>query len=87
MLPCQYIVIDNVSNGDYTLQSTTNAKHVVGEDCFGDNTEWTGLRIAGNAVSEIVPPCIPEDRMPSTAQICRWRNSAGGGKWSKATIG
>ena len=62
-LPCQYIVIDNVPNGDYTLQSTTNAKHVVGEDCFGDNTEWTGLRIAGNGVSEIVPPWIPEDRI------------------------
>jgi Lysyl oxidase len=62
-LPCQYIVIDNVPNGDYTLQSTTNAKHVVGEDCFGDNTEWTGLRIAGSGVSEIVPPWIPEDRI------------------------
>ena len=62
-LPCQYIVIDSVPNGDYTLQSTTNAKHVVGEDCFGDNTEWTGLRIAGNSVSEIPPPWIPEDRI------------------------
>jgi hypothetical protein len=62
-LPCQYIVIDSVPNGDYTLQSTTNAKHVVGEDCFGDNTEWTGLRIANNIVSEIVPPWIPEDRI------------------------
>jgi hypothetical protein len=62
-LPCQYIVIDTVPNGDYTLQSTTNAKHVVGEDCFGDNTEWTGLRITGNSVSEIVPPWIPEDRI------------------------
>lgn len=62
-LPCQYIVIDNVPDGDYTLQSTTNAKHVVSEDCFGDNTEWTGLRITGNAVSEITPPWIPEDRI------------------------
>lgn len=62
-LPCQYIVIDGVPNGDYTLQSTTNAKHVVGEDCFGDNTEWTGLRITGNNVSEIAPPWIPEDRI------------------------
>ena len=62
-LPCQYIVIDTVANGDYTLQSTTNAKHVVSEDCFGDNTEWTGLRIAGNNVTEIAPPWIPEDRI------------------------
>lgn len=60
-LACQYIVIDNVPNGDYTLQSTTNAKHVVGEDCFGDNTEWTGLRIQANTVTEIAPPWIPED--------------------------
>ncbi len=62
-LPCQYIVIDGVANGDYTLQSTTNAKHVVGEDCFGDNIEWTGLRNSGNNVSEIAPPWIPEDRI------------------------
>jgi hypothetical protein len=60
-LPCQYIV--TVHDGAYTPQSTTNAKHVVSEDCFGDNTEWTGLRIAGNSVSEIAPPWIPEDRI------------------------
>lgn len=78
-LPCQYIVIDNVPNGDYTLQSTTNAKHVVGESCFGDNTEWTGLRIQGDTVTEITPPWIPEDRIPfnranlSVAQF--------GGRW------
>lgn len=62
-LACQYIVIDTVPNGDYTLQSTTNAKRVVGEDCFGDNTEWTGLRINGNSVTEIAPPWVPEDRI------------------------
>lgn len=62
-LACQYIVIDSLPNGDYTLQSTTNAKHVVGEDCFGDNTEWTGLRINSNNVTEIAPPWIPEDRI------------------------
>jgi hypothetical protein len=78
-LACQYIVIDGVPNGDYTLQSTTNSKRVVGEDCFGDNTEWTGLRINGNAVTQIDPPWIPEDRIPfnranlSVAQF--------GGRW------
>lgn len=62
-LACQFIVIDGIPDGDYTLQSTTNAKHVVGEGCFGDNTEWTGLRIQGNTVTEIAPPWIPEDRI------------------------
>src|SRR5262245_6394279 len=63
-LPCQYVVIDGLPNGDYTLQSTTNAQHRVGEDCFGDNTIWTGLRITGNSVQVIDPPYIPEDRIP-----------------------
>jgi Lysyl oxidase len=78
-LACQYIIVDGVPDGDYTLQSTTNSKHVVGEDCFGDNTEWTGLRITGNTVTQIDPPWIPEDRIPfnranlSVAQF--------GGRW------
>jgi hypothetical protein len=63
-LACQFIVLDGVPDGDYTLQSTTNTQHKVGEDCYGDNTIWTGLRIAGNTVQEIAPPFIPEDRIP-----------------------
>ncbi len=63
-LPCQFVVIDGLPNGDYTLQSTTNAQHRVGEDCFGDNAIWTGLRITGNSVQVIDPPYIPEDRIP-----------------------
>jgi hypothetical protein len=63
-LPCQFVVIDGVANGDYTLQSTTNYRHKVGEDCYGDNTIWTGLRLAGNTVQVIDPPFIPEDQIP-----------------------
>jgi Lysyl oxidase len=62
-LACQYIVIDGLPDGDYTLQSTTNSPHVAAEECFGDNTTWTGLRITGNAVSEVAPPWLPEDRL------------------------
>lgn len=62
-LPCQYVVIDGVPDGDYTLQSTTNAQHAIPEDCFSDNTMWTGLRIAGNIVTEIPLPWTPEDRL------------------------
>ena len=87
-LPCQYIVIDNVPDGDYTLQSTTNASHVVSEACFGDNTEWTGLRIQGNTVTAIDPPWIPEDRIPfvrgnlAVAQFSgRWKVVEGGTHW------
>ena len=63
-LACQFVVIDGVPDGDYTLQSTTNAQRRVGEDCFGDNTLWTGVRITGNAVQVIDPPFIPADRIP-----------------------
>ena len=62
-LACQYIVIDGIANGDYTLQSTTNSKHVVHEDCYSDNTMWTGLRIKENSVTEIALPWGPEDRL------------------------
>lgn len=63
-LACQFIVIDGIPDGDYTLQSTTNAQHRVGEDCFGNNTIWTGLRMTGNTVQVIDPPFVPQDRIP-----------------------
>jgi hypothetical protein len=63
-LACQFIVLDGLPNGDYALQPTTNAQHRVGEDCYGDNTMWTGLRSTGTAVQVIDPPFIPEDRIP-----------------------
>ena len=56
-------MIDGIANGDYTLQSTTNSKHVVHEDCYSDNTMWTGLRIKENSVTEIALPWGPEDRL------------------------
>lgn len=81
-LACQFIVLDGVPNGDYTLQSRTNAQHKVGEDCFGDNTIWTGLRISGNTVQEIDPPFIPEDRIPfNRANVAAVQI---GGRWKVA---
>src|SRR5262245_29700503 len=86
-LHCQYIVIDNLPDGDYTLKSTTNSKHVVAEDRYGDNTMWTGLRIHGDNVTEIQPPFIPEDRLGlnpnnvAAVQIAsRWK-VVDGGHW------
>ena len=81
-LACQFVVIDALANGDYTLQSTTNAQHRVGEDCFGDNTIWTGLRISGNTVQLIDPPFIPEDRIPfNRANVAAVQV---GGRWKVA---
>jgi hypothetical protein len=87
-LACQFVVLDGLPNADYTLQSTTNAKHVAGEECYADNTIWTGLRIAGDTVQQIDPPFIPEDRIPfnranvAAAQIGgRWKVVEGGSHW------
>jgi Lysyl oxidase len=81
-LACQFIVLDGVQDGDYTLQSTTNAQHRVGEDCFGDNAVWTGLRLSGNSVQLIDPPYIPEDRIPfNRANVAAVQV---GGRWKVA---
>ena len=87
-LACQFVVIDGLPDGDYTLQSTTNAKHVAGEECYGDNTVWTGLRIAGNTVAQIDLPFIPPDCIPfnranvAATQIGgRWKVVEGGSHW------
>ncbi|WP_052409931.1 lysyl oxidase family protein [Paenibacillus durus] len=52
-LACQFIVLDGVPDGDYTLVSTTNARRIIPEDTYADNTIYTGLRISGNSVTEI----------------------------------
>jgi hypothetical protein len=75
-------VFDGVPDGDYTLQSTTNAQHRVGEDSLGDNAIWTGLRLAGNTVQLIDPPFIPEDRIPfNRANVA---DVQVGGRWKVA---
>ena len=92
-LPCQYIQIDTLSDGDYTLQSTTNSKNVVVEDCYGDNKMWSGLRIHGDSVTEIPPPFVPEDRISlnpanvAAIQVAgRWK-VADGSHWILDTAG
>jgi hypothetical protein len=71
-----------VANGDYTLQSTTNYRHKIGEDCYGDNQIWTGLRLAGNTVKEVDPPFVPEDRIPfNRANVAAVQI---GGRWKVA---
>jgi len=60
-LPCQFIIIDDLANGDYTLETTANAPSVkavktgkgniiIEEDDYDDNTIEVQLRINGDTV-------------------------------------
>jgi hypothetical protein len=64
-LPCQYVAIDGLPDGDYTLLSTTNAKKLFPEDTFDDNTICTGLRIQTDAAAEITPGGNPVQVIPA----------------------
>jgi len=60
-LECQYLVIDGVPDGDYTLVATTNTAHAIPEDNFDDNTVCQGLHIQGNTVQELASPPMRVD--------------------------
>ena len=57
-LACQFIVIDGVPDGDYTIIATTNASHVVPEDTYEDNTICVGLRLKGTGDQQTIDPPI-----------------------------
>lgn len=50
-LPGQYIVIDGLPSGDYTLQATPNSQQAFAEDNYSDNTIRIGLRLDGDNVA------------------------------------
>lgn len=54
-LPGQYIVIDDLPDGEYTLQATTNAAGTVDETCDGDNTVRVDLSIHDDTVTVHTP--------------------------------
>ena len=57
-LACQFIVIDGVGDGDYTIIATTNASHVVPEDTYENNTICVGVRLHGTGEQNIIAPPI-----------------------------
>ncbi|MFC4542273.1 lysyl oxidase family protein [Halosolutus amylolyticus] len=50
-LPGQYLVIDSLPDGNYTLQATTNAEGTIDENCYDDNSVRVGLRISEDSVT------------------------------------
>ena len=92
-LPCQFIVIDNVPDGNYVLRSATNVPRYFPEDSYDDNTVCTGLRIVGDTVTEIP---LPFDCEPPRFNDHRWDrlvafilfgiiNDGGGLQWVPGT--
>ena len=57
-LACQFIVIDNVPDGDYTIVATTNASRVIPEDTYDDNTICVGIRLHGLLEPVVISPPI-----------------------------
>jgi hypothetical protein len=71
-LPCQFVVIDDVPDGEYTLEATLNApsvnavktgkgKVLFEEDNYDDNTVSVRLQIKGNDVTEISQTKDPKE--------------------------
>lgn len=54
-------MIDDVSDGEYTLEAKTNAQRTLSESCHGNNTTWRGLELRGNTVRQVPLPWAPED--------------------------
>jgi Lysyl oxidase len=60
-LDCQWIDVTGLPDGDYVLEARTNRTGLLGEDWYGDNFTWAGVRLAGAAVTQLPVPCYPED--------------------------
>lgn len=65
-LPGQYLVIDGLPDGAYTLEATTNAEGTIDETCTRDNTVRVDLRIENGTVTVIDSP-QNDPPQPSTA--------------------
>lgn len=76
-LPCQFIDITGVPDGDYVVEARTNRSGIVQEDWYGDNFTWAGVRIQGNTATEIAPPCYPEDCIPFNPSTVQAKQIAG----------
>jgi hypothetical protein len=54
-LSCQFIKIDGLPDGEYTLEGTTNVSRSFQEDTYDDNNTTVRLRIKGRIVRPITP--------------------------------
>lgn len=62
----QYLVIDGLPDGAYTLEATTNAEGTIDETCTRDNTVRADLRIEDGTVT-VIDSSQNDPPQPSTA--------------------
>lgn len=55
-IKCQYMIIDGVAAGEYTLVATANASRLFSEDTYADNTRCFGVSLAGDCAAAVPPP-------------------------------
>jgi hypothetical protein len=79
-IPCQFIVIDAVADGSYSLTATANARLLIPEASYLDNMICTGLQFEGERVT-VTESAIcrswaallthPDARTPEETDLCR----------------
>jgi Lysyl oxidase len=53
-MACQFVVIDDLSDGEYVLEATVNAQRLIEEDDYGNNTVAVRLQIKGDDLPKII---------------------------------
>lgn len=79
-IPCQFIVIDDLPDGSYSLTATANARLLLPEESYLDNMTCTGLQFEGDRVAVAESPLCrswetllthPDERTPEETDLCR----------------
>ena len=52
-MACQFVVIDNIPDGEYILEATVNAQRLIEEDDYDNNTVTVRLEIKGDNVTKL----------------------------------
>lgn len=54
-MACQFVAIDDITDGEYILEATVNAQRLIEEDNYDNNTVVVCLQIKGDSVTQLKP--------------------------------
>jgi hypothetical protein len=86
-LACQFIVLDALPDGDYTLQSTTNTQHKAAETASATTRSGRGCESSETPSKRLRRPSSLRTASRSTVPTLRRYRSVAGGRSPKAAIG